>query len=208
MRGITRRSHPSSLARGLQPARRPLFPFVALLIAGSVALTACGGGSSTATSTTTTAGSGAGQAKASLAAYTSCLAKHGVKLPNFGGTRGTFPTGGSFPPTGGGRSQFNSPAFRKASSACASLRPKGGFGNRPGGGGGGGGFSSAALAAYRNCLKIHGVTLPSRSSSTSSTPPATLNTKSPAVKKALDACASLRPKFTPRSSGSTTTTTS
>ena len=45
---------------------------------------------------------------------------------------------------------------------------------------------------HRNCLKLHGVTLPSGSfAATTST---TLNTKSVSVQKALAACASLRPK--------------
>ena len=107
------------------------------------------------------------------------MQKHGVKFGGFGAgaTGGSFPTGGS----------FNSPAFQKASSASASLRPKG-FGTRTGG------FSSAALAAYRNCLKLHGVTLPSGSSGANSTTSTTLNTKSASVQKALAACAILRPK--------------
>ena len=183
---------------------------VAVVIAGAVALSACGSGSSAPTTSTTDPGGGGSHAKASFAAYSACLKAHGVKLPTFNGgppngsfpPSGSFPTSGSTPPGGGGRGRFNSPAFRKAAAACASLRPTG-SGNRPGGRN----FSSAAFAAYRNCLKLHGVTLPTRPTSSNSTPPTTFNSTSPKVKKALAACAGLRPKFTPRSSGSTTTTT-
>jgi len=182
--------------------RQALFSFLAIAI-GAAVLCACGSGASAVTTTTTAVGGGTGSTKASLAAYSACLQEHGVKLPNFGGgpPSGSLPTNGSFPSGGGGREQFNSPAFKKAAAACASLRPKS-FGNR-----GGRGFSNAAFAAYRNCLKIHGVTLPSRpTSSSNSTPSTTLNTKSPKVKAALAACASLLPKRTPQSGATTTTT--
>lgn len=90
----------------------------------------------------------------------------------------------------------------QAESACASLRPKGGLG----------GGNNVALAAYRNCLKLHGVTLPSGrgiggfgGSGTS-----TSTTSDPKVKAALAACATLRPKgaFGGGFPGGTTTTTS
>lgn len=153
----------------------------ALVVTTALAAAACGGGSSsgaaattgtTAGTTTTTSAAGAaagGRNSAAFAKYTACLKQNGVTLPNFGGRRspgggqGDAPTGTTpAPPTGttaaGGqrpRGAFNSAAFRKASAACASLRPPGAGGFR---GGFGGGQPSAAFAAYRNCLKLHGVT--------------------------------------------------
>ena len=190
MRGTVRRNSPSSPAPRSRSVRRVSFPLLAIALVSSVALSACGGGSSSASSSTTSSTSAATSAsnssKASTTAYAACMQKHGVKFSGFGlgGTGGSFPTGGSLPSGG----SFNSSAFQKASAACASLRPKG-FGTRPGG------FSGAASAAYRNCLKLHGVTLPAASSGTaSSTTSTTLNTKSASVQKALAACASLRPK--------------
>jgi hypothetical protein len=82
--------------------------------------------------------------------------------------------------------------FQKAATACKSLRPSGGFGGL----GGSGGVNSTAFAAYRNCLKLHGVTLPTGGASKSgagSTPPTTIDQSSPTVKSALAACASLQP---------------
>ena len=171
-------------------------------------LAACGSsaaGSSTSSTTSKSTGT------ATLAAYTNCLKQHGVTLPNFGngsgppgGGSGSIPSGtppsigsGGSPPAGGNFA--NNPKFQKAAAACKSLRPSGGFG-RPGGSGG---FNSSAFAAYRNCLKLHGVTLPTSGSqgSGSSTPPTTFDQSSPTVKAALAACAALQP------SASTTTTT-
>ena len=70
--------------------------------------------------------------------------------------------------------------------------------------GGAGGFNSAAFAAYRNCLKLHGVTLPTpgakpTAGSTTSTTTAQSNSTFQAAEQA---CAALRP------TASTTTTTS
>ena len=183
MRETVRPSSHSVRVHRLRLSSRVLFPLLSIVFVGSVTLSACGGGgSSTGTTSTTTsttaATSASSSSKASESAFTACMQKHGVKFSGFGNGRtgGSFPTGGSAP-TGG---SFNSPAFRKASAACASLRPKG-FGA------GTGGFSSAATAAYRNCLKLHGVTLPSGSAANSTTS-TTLNTKSASVQKALAAC--------------------
>jgi hypothetical protein len=176
----------------------------AVLAVGVVplALAACGNSSASGSGTSTTTAAG----KPSRAAYTACLKQHGVTLPSFGGRPGGGTTGGETPPsftpgsgsfpggTGGGGFR-NNPKFAKAESACKSLRPSGGFG---GFGGGAGGFNSSAFAAYRNCLKLHGVTLPTGGTRpTGSTPPTT----SASEQAALQACAALRP--TP----STTTTT-
>ncbi len=177
-------------------------------------LSACGGAAASGSSTSTTKPSG----KASEAAYVSCLKQHGVTLPNFnrgsggppaGGTRPTFtPGSGSFPGgaagAGGGFFQ-NNPKFQKAATACKSLRPSGGFGGGFGRAGGAGGFNSTAFAAYRNCLKLHGVTLPTPGAKppVGSTPSTTFNQSSSAFQAATQACAALRPMGT----GSTTTTT-
>ena len=200
------RSLSGSTRRGVRGIRRS---GLALLAVGVVplGLSACGSSSANGSSTTTTKPSGT----ASQAAYTACLKQHGVTLPNFthgsippGGTRPTFtPGSGTFTPGSGGGFASN-PKFEKAAAACKSLRPKGGFG-RFGGTGGSGGFNSSAFAAYRNCLQLHGVTLPTgrapTSGSTPSTPATTFNPSSPTVQAAMQACAALRP------TGSTTTTT-
>ena len=165
-------------------------------------LAACGGGSGSAPSTnastgtgaaTTTAAGAAGAANRNSAAFTkyaACLKKNGVNLPARGpggapgagnGPAGTNGGNGGAPPGQGA----GSAKFQKAQAACASLRPAG-----AGRGFGGQGGNSAANAAFRNCLKLKGVT-----ASTSRT--------STAFKKAMSACSSLRPQPQP---GTTTTT--
>jgi hypothetical protein len=182
---------------------------VSLVLLGAVplALAACGSSSASGSSTSTTKPTGA----ASEAAYTACLKQHGVTIPTFkpgsfptGGTRPTFNPGSGTRPSGSGFGGFaNNPAFTKAAAACKSLRPSGGFGGF--GRNGAGGFNSAAFAAYRNCLKLHGVTLPTTfgrpAAGTGSTTTTTVPTAT--EQAALAACAALRP--TP---STTTTTTS
>jgi hypothetical protein len=191
----------SAIHRPVAGARRGR---LALLLLGAVplVLAACGSSSASGSATTTTKPTGT----ASEAAYTACLKQHGVTLPNFthgstpGGTRPTFtPGSGSFP--GGGAGGFrNNPAFAKAAAACKSLRPSGGFGGF--GRNGSGGFNSTAFAAYRNCLKLHGVTLPTTfGAPKGSTSTTTTTIPSSTYQAAMAACAALRP--TP----STTTTT-
>ncbi len=165
-------------------------------------LTACGGSSAT---TTTTTSSGKASGGASLSAFRQCLSKHGVTLPNFSGGRppsgaggtpgGAPPTGSGSPPAGGGFA--NNSKFAAASKACASVEPKGGLG-----GFGGSAANSSAFAAYRNCLKLHGVTLPSGSSGST---PSSIDTSGAAYQAAQTACASLRPK--PSSTPATTSPT-
>ena len=84
--------------------------------------------------------------------------------------------------------------YQAAFTACRSDLPTGGFG-------GGGGFNSATTAAYRNCLTLHGVTIPT-------TPPSTTAGSSgqrgglgalrnnPKFQAAEKACASLLPART------------
>ena len=165
---------------------------------GALLLAACGSSSSASSSTTAASPATSGSGSPSITAFFSCLKQHGVSIAgpstSGGAPTGSFPAGGAPPAGTGGRSpgQFNSPKFKKASAACASLRPKQ-FAPA-------GGASSPKFAAYRNCLKIHGVTLPSATSrSGGSTPPTTLGTTDPKVKAALAACSSLQPKLTPPS---------
>jgi hypothetical protein len=176
---------------------------VALVLAATL-LAACGGGSGSASSTnastssgaaTTTAGA-AGTANRNSAAFTkyaACLKKNGVTLParRSGGAPGA---GNGQPSTNGSRGPppgqgAGNPKFQKAQAACASLRPAGAGRGFAGGQGG----NSAANAAFRNCLKLKGVT-----ASTSRT--------SATFKKAMTACASLRPQ--PQQATTTTTGTS
>jgi len=182
----------------LQLSRLAIVP---ALGAVAMLMAACGGGGTAAAkgSTSTTSRS------ASFAAYRTCLSQHGVTLPSFPrgtGTSSSTPPSGGFPGGGfgGAGALRNNPKFASAAKACNSLRPSGGFGRS--------GFNSAAFDAYRNCLKLHGVTLPSGGpgSSTSgvpSVPPTTFDTSNPTFQAAESACAALRPSF-----GSTTTTTS
>jgi hypothetical protein len=128
----------------------------------------------------------------SFSAFQSCLSKHGLKLPARGGSGGP-PSGfsGGTPPSFGGSGGFagNSKA-QAALKACARLQPKGGF---PGGAGG---SSSTTLAAYRNCMKLHGVTVPSVTPGSSASPPSTVDTSSPTYQAAQAACKALLPTGT------------
>lgn len=198
----SRSRHSSSLRKAIRTAL--------LVSCVPVILAACGSSPAAGSSTSSTTAKSSGTA--SLTAYTNCLKQHGVTLPNFPNGSGGPPTGGSVPsgtppsfgsggsPPAGGNFA-NNPKFQKAAAACKSLRPSGSSGF--GGPGGSGGFNSSAFAAYRNCLKLHGVTLPTGTpqGSASSTPSTTLSQSSPTVKAALQACAALQP------SASTTTTT-
>jgi hypothetical protein len=163
-----------------------------ILVLGASGLAACGGGSgaasssdtSTSTAAATTAAGGAGASGpngAAFAKYAACLKKNGVDLPA-GGPGGPPGAGSGGPPStesGGNGGQppqgLNNAKFQKAQAACAKLRPAGANGGFPGQG------NSAATAAFRNCLKINGVTT------------ATART-SAKFKKATAACASLLPQ--------------
>jgi hypothetical protein len=171
---------------------------VGVALAGSL-LAACGSAATSSTSsnsnttTTTTKSSGA-----SDSAFVSCLKSHGVTAPTGnrppGGGGGAPPAGGT-PPAGGfgGGNSKNSAAFK----ACASLRPAGSGGFGGGGFGGKTGAGSTALAAFRNCMSLHGVTV----TKTSSTTPTTSISSNPKYAPAYAACQALLP------SGSSTTTT-
>jgi hypothetical protein len=164
----------------------------------------CGGGSgasaappaSTTTGTTTTAPGGAGSNAAAFQAYRDCLSAHGVTLPARpgGGQGGTPPAGGQppangTPPSGAPGARFGNLTAkqRAALTACQSKRPAGGrFG---GGSNANGGRVNGAFVKYTACLKSHGVTFGSTSTSSS------------AFAKATAACKSLLPAST---GGSTT----
>jgi hypothetical protein len=156
---------------------------------------ACGSSSSASSGTTTAASTTTGSASnasSTFAKYTSCLRQNGVTLPNFGrrGTNGAPPNG--TPPTGTNPDGTNRPRlstaqrqkFQKAQTACSKYLPAGARNGRGFFGGGGNGQNSQAFAAYRNGLKLHGVTF-----SAGSRP----QTQSAKVQKAMAACASLRP---------------
>jgi hypothetical protein len=179
---------------------------VLLLLGTAILLAACGSGSSSPAtqSASQNARTAPSNAQTSFNAYSACMKKHGVNFGGFKpGSSGGNTLGGGFgagPASSGFRNQFNQPAFKKASAACANLRPK--FSRR-----GTGSANSTAFATYRNCLSLHGMKLPSRfSSSTSKSPssipnspsvtsPSGLTASSPAAKAALAACGSLRPTF-------------
>lgn len=220
--------------REVSRSRRLLFGYLSaplvILVALGVLLAACGGGSSAASTpaksasgaTSVKAGSSSTGAKAgssttaSATAYTSCMKSHGVDLGSFGDFHGFKP--GSKPPTfksgafprggfgaGGAHHSFlpkgvSEATFKKATAACSSLRPNSAFG------GFGDSATSVALKTYTNCLKLHGVTLPAFTPTSSSH----AKTATPALasakdKAALAACAALRPKFSPPSTPTTST---
>jgi hypothetical protein len=190
---------------------------------------ACGGGSSSASSgsSTTSASSGASTTApsasrtASFQKYTQCLTSHGVPSTVAGGLFGRRPGGATGSGTGSGATPSSPPSSRPAGTrptipaqyqsafqACNSLRPTFGGG---GFGAGGGGLNSAQFAAYRNCLQIHGVTLPSTPTTTPGQPPTSGAGRggfgglanNPTFQAAAKACANLLPART----GSSTTTT-
>jgi hypothetical protein len=165
------------------------------LLALPALLAACGGSTKAATAGTTTTTTPAGGSTAA-ASYRQCLTSHGVPasaVVGLGGGRrrtGTT-TPGSPSPTAPTGTRPTIPAqYQGAFTACQSLRPAGGFG------GGGGNLNGTQFAAYRNCLQLHGVTVPT------TTPGQTASTggfgggqlrNDPAFPAAQKACASLLP---------------
>jgi hypothetical protein len=197
---------------------------VALVTVALASLTTACGGSSTkvsgpSTTTTTVAG---------RAAFVSCMEKQGIPASaatRFGGRPGGGGApGGSVPNGSTPRTPSSLPAgvtqnqLRTALQACRGLLPRGaGFGgaNRA---------NSPAAAAYRNCLQLHGVTLPAPGTrTTTTTAPGSsttggagnggrgfggLDTSNPTVRAALAACAALRPAPGGTTTTSTTATSS
>ena len=184
----SRQNAPMNLTNFRSALRHPIRPVVILgVIGASLALAACGSSSATnATTTTTPTGSGS---SAGTTAFTTCLAKHGVKLPSGAGfnsppsgTSGGAPPAGASGPPAGASGFASNPKFQTALQACAKYQT-----------GGVGGFkrpSSTAFAAYRNCMKLHGVTLAAGSPGTTQS---TLNASSATYKAAASACKSLLP---------------
>ena len=122
------------------------------VLAATLALAGCGGGSSAGATSSASATSTAA-ASAGLSAFRTCLKQHGVTIRpgQFGGrprasvAPSAFPTGSPRPrPSFAGR---DSAAFR----VCARYAPAG-FG-----GGFGRAISSSALAAFKSCLGQNGV---------------------------------------------------
>ena len=90
-------------------------------------------------------------ASASVAVYRACLAKHGLQLPSVSGRRSGLKRL---------RSGSSSSKYKAALSACASLKPKTRFGGFLTGPGTSGGFSSSAQhKAFKDCLKVNGLSL-------------------------------------------------
>jgi hypothetical protein len=186
----------------MQSMRSRTFRILALAVGAALALGACGGSSNAASSSTTspTTPTSAGATGARNAAFTTCLAQHGV----------TLPSGGFGQPGGGQGTGTGTPGSRPALSAkqqsalgaCRSKLPNGG------GGGGrfpGGGANPQALQAYLSCLGVLGVTVPtSTSGSTAGGRGSALGAvrNDPKFTSANKTCAPLLP-----TSGSTTTTT-
>jgi hypothetical protein len=141
-----------------------------LVLAATLALTACGGSSgSSSSSTSSSSSSAAGSSgspsptSAALSAFQACLKQHGVTIKpgQFSGRpRGSFSPGASFSPrafpSGSPRPRpsgsffgTNSAAFQ----ACSKYAPAGfGFG-----GGFGRTVSASALAAFKSCLSQNGI---------------------------------------------------
>jgi hypothetical protein len=153
-------------------------------LAAAGLLAACGG---QATSSATPA--------SGTQAYADCLRQHGVTVeiptarPSGARPSGVRPSGvrpsgrGGFPGFGGAAPSGVDPStWAAAQQACAGLRPS----FSPGAGRG---ANNGAQAAYRNCLRDHGVT--------ASTGPDALNTADPKVAAAMQACAPLRPSARP-----------
>ncbi len=109
-----------------------------LLLLAPLVAAACGGGDDSAGASNGSNGSSASQGD--MEAYRACLAENGVNLPQ-GGQAGEGQQGGGTPPS------FDQSAMQQAQTACASLRPQGGFG-----GGNGQGFQE-----YLSCLSENGV---------------------------------------------------
>ncbi|MGO8826193.1 MAG: hypothetical protein ACLQU9_13270 [Acidimicrobiales bacterium] len=189
-------------ARGLRLGA--LFGLCALALVFTLALTASTSGTSGAATLRTVAKQSAKHKPSSaksLSAFQACLSKHGLKLPARGGSSGGPPSSfsGGTPPSFGGSGGFGGNSKAQAAlKQCASLQPKGGF---PGGPGGAGGSSSTAFASYRNCMKLHGVTVPSVTPGSNTSTPSTVDTSSPTYQAAQAACKALLPTGTGTTSG-------
>jgi hypothetical protein len=146
----------------------PLVPAIAAAAALVVVAAGCGGSSSRAAATTSSQAGGTGTTRALSAAdraqfekYRTCLEKNGFSgFGRFGADAGTGATAGQAP-TFTGRAPTLTPAQEKARqkalSACRSLLPSGFQFDRAGASQGG--QQGSQFAAYRACMRQHGVTL-------------------------------------------------
>jgi hypothetical protein len=163
-------------------------------IAAGALVTLLASGCGTA-ATPTAAATSAASPSTGASAYLACLKQHGVTVPTARPT--ARPTA------------FPSPnsATMKARQACASLRPRGGFGGR-------GGDFGAALSAFRTCMADHGEAIPTARPTARPTPEPSaspradrflngLNPSNPKVAAAAKACESKLPAF-PRPGPSST----
>jgi hypothetical protein len=195
------------------PRRRASLALIGVTLALAAVAAGCGGGStksSTSTTSTTIAAAAGGNFAAVRARLTQCLEDHGVPASvatagfgrgtgaRFGGSTTSAPASASTGSTPSSATRPTIPSqYQAAFRACRGLF--GGVGRN---------LNSPAFAAYRNCLQVHGVTLPSTpgaGSSTNSSPPASFSgTANPAFAAARQACASLLPA---RSSAGTTPST-
>jgi hypothetical protein len=129
-------------AQRKRPSLRQLgtaLPLAVLALLCALVVAACGSSSAASAPASST---GTSSTSASLTAFRDCLKQHGFTAQ---------------PGAGGGNRPSPSSAFQKAMTACASLRPAGGFGGgggRPGGGAAG--STNPAFAKFQACLKDHG----------------------------------------------------
>jgi hypothetical protein len=218
------------------PRPRWFFALLLPAVAAGLLLSACGGSSSSAASATTsttapatatpgtttpgtttpaTTAPASGSGRAGFAAFESCLESHGLPADALGFGRGGGRAGFGPGSTGSSGSTtrpsvtlpkgVTESQFAAAMKACAADRPA--FGGGFGGGFSGGFGSSAQAKAYEACLTEHGAKLPTRSTTSTSTPSSTTAGSRPfdnaTFQKAAKACAALRPKFTPPTSSTT-----
>jgi hypothetical protein len=182
---VSSRPFPRSCAlAGAFGGTRGVLGAIAAAALVTIAASGCGTSATPTAAATSAASPGTG-----ASAYLACLEQHGVTVPIARPT--ARPT--AFPSA--------SSAMMKARQACASLRPKGGFGGR----GGFGGFG-AALSAFRTCMADHGETIPTTRPTARPAPEPSaspradrflngLNPSNPKVAAAVKACQSELPAF-------------
>lgn len=177
--------------------KRSLSAIITLIAAGGLLVTSCGSNATAAAATASTTSAAASAKSSGRGAFRSCLAEHGVELPQRSTTTGGAATpgaaggadaSGGYPAGGFGGGGFtngqpppgvDASTWTAAQRACGSLRSTG---NRVRSGAG-----AAAYSAYRSCMADHGVTLPERpnrstgAASTSTTASTTASTPTPPV---------------------------
>lgn len=182
--------------------RRPLtyarIPGKIIIACGGCAVLLLTAGCGTKPAAAAASASASASPSGGMSAYLACLRQHGATVPTARPTARP-----SARPSGGAGGFAANPQFRKAMTACASLRPKGGFGR--------GGQFGAALTAFRTCMSAHGEPVPAtRPSPRPTVRPAGdarflngLDPSNPKVAAALKACAAKIPAF-PRPGASAT----